>query len=89
MWRRRQQVSNASLRQQTGDVYRWLAQLNALEQKRFGAFDVDLMERQVVMAASIDTELDFFAACIGLTKTVIDAYMKEDGRIAAMSFQSS
>ena len=58
---------------------RILAQFEHLAETYFSGVDYDLGERELDHALQVDSDLDMFAAAIGLTKTAIRAIQKDDG----------
>jgi dynactin 1 len=63
----------------THSCYRIHAQFEHLADTYFAGFDYDLGEREQGMAWSLEHDLDMFTAAISLTKTSIQAIMKDDG----------
>ncbi|TDL26403.1 dynactin [Rickenella mellea] len=60
------------------DVMKMQAQFEHLAESYFNGFEHDIGERELGLALSFDSDLDIFAASIGLTKTALDALMKDD-----------
>jgi len=60
-------------------VRRILAQFEHLAETYFSGVDYDLGERELDHALQLDSDLDMFAAAIGLTKTAIQTIQKDDG----------
>ena len=59
--------------------HRMQAQFEHLAEMYFNGFDHDLGERELGYVLSLDTELDVFASSIALTKTALEAIVKDDG----------
>jgi dynactin 1 len=66
-----------------------LAQFEHLGETYFSGFDFDLGERELDLALSFDSDLDMFAAAIGMTKTAIQAIQKDDGMTFSELVQSA
>jgi len=66
--------------------YRILAQFEHLAETYFSGVDYDLGERELDHAMQVDTDLDMFAAAVGLTKTAIQTIQKDDGMLCFLSF---
>ncbi|KIJ51351.1 hypothetical protein M422DRAFT_26769 [Sphaerobolus stellatus SS14] len=60
------------------DVTKILAQFEHLAETYFSGVDYDLGERELDHASQVDSDLDMFAAAIGLTKTAIQTIQKDD-----------
>lgn len=56
-----------------------VAQFDHLAELYFAGFEQDLGERELSLATSFDSDLDMFAAAIGLTKTALNAHIKDEG----------
>lgn len=56
------------------------SQFDHLADTLFSGFDIDLGERELGYALSIDHDLEMFTASIGLIKTAVSAIMEDDGR---------
>lgn len=55
------------------------SQFDHLAETYFNGFDLDLGERELGYALSIDHDLEMFAASIGLIKTAVSAIMEDEG----------
>lgn len=60
-------------------LYRMQSQFDHLAETCFNGFDLDLGERELGYALSIDHDLEMFAASIGLIKTAVSAIMEDQG----------
>ncbi|EJD45781.1 hypothetical protein AURDEDRAFT_87692 [Auricularia subglabra TFB-10046 SS5] len=60
------------------DIHKMVAQFDHLAELYFSRFEHDLGERELSLASSFDSDLDMFAAAVGLTKTALTAHIKED-----------
>ena len=56
------------------------SQFDHLAETYFSGFDLDLGERELGYALSVDHDLEMFAASIGLIKTSIAAIMEDEGK---------
>ncbi len=57
------------------------AQFDHLADKYFDGFDHDLGEREQGYVTAFDLDLDIFAAAVGLTKTSVEAILKDEGQL--------
>ncbi|KZV79203.1 hypothetical protein EXIGLDRAFT_632417 [Exidia glandulosa HHB12029] len=60
------------------DIHKMVAQFDHLAELYFAGFEHDLGERELSLATSFDSDLDMFAAAIGLTRTALNAHIKEE-----------
>ncbi|KAF8526013.1 dynein associated protein-domain-containing protein [Hysterangium stoloniferum] len=60
------------------DVSKILAQFEHLAETYFSGYESDLGERELDLVLSFDSDLDMFAAAVGLTKTAIQNIQKDD-----------
>ncbi|KAI0042583.1 hypothetical protein FA95DRAFT_1636409 [Auriscalpium vulgare] len=66
------------------DINRIQAQFDHLAETYFEGFDLDLGERELGFALSLDHDLDVYASSVGLTKTAVEAIMGDEGNIAEL-----
>ncbi|KAK0466245.1 dynactin [Desarmillaria tabescens] len=66
------------------DIEKIQAQFDHLADKYFDGFDYDLGEREQGYVTAFDLDLDIFAAAIGLTKTSVEAILKDEDAILDM-----
>lgn len=56
-----------------------LGHFDHLAETSFAAFETDLGERELDLILAVEFDLDMFVAAIGLTKTAIEAAVKDEG----------
>jgi dynactin 1 len=61
------------------DVMKIQAQFDHLADTYFSGFETDLAERELGYVLALDHDLDTCTASLGLTKTSIDAIVKDEG----------
>ncbi|PBK76520.1 dynactin [Armillaria solidipes] len=67
------------------DIEKIQAQFDHLADKYFDGFDHDLGEREQGYVTAFDLDLDIFAAAVGLTKTSVEAILKDEDVVLDMS----